>query len=158
MASDVDVSSFDTLDLMELLDYESSVEKAWKVEEYVLNDAFGNYSKASELNDYLINNPINIGTLLVLLSQASSLHGYEMAMKKLAKDPKQAEKIIVRECWEAWQNKPEQYTKKIKFATAMVDKFRPDDPEEESKHLCNPNKIVEWCGIWEREKHTQLAK
>lgn len=77
---------------------------------------------------------------------------------RATKDPKQAEKKIVKECWEAWQSKPEQYTKKIKFATAMVDKFRPDDPDEESKHLCSTAKIVQWCGIWEREKHTQLAK
>lgn len=67
-------------------------------------------------------------------------------------DQKQKEKKVVKECWEAWQSKPDQYKNKTAFATAMIDKFRPEDPKEESKHLFSVKKITEWCTRWGREK------
>lgn len=74
------------------------------------------------------------------------------AQAKNEKDPKQGEKKIVKECWEAWQIKPEQYSNKTNFATAMIDKFRPDNPADEDKHLSSVKKITEWCTLWERKK------
>lgn len=74
------------------------------------------------------------------------------AQAKVEKDPKQKEKKIVKECWEAWQVKPEQYSSSTNFATAMIDKFRPDDPADEDKHLSSVKKITEWCTLWQRTK------
>lgn len=76
----------------------------------------------------------------------------ENAKKKHANDPKQAEKKFVRECWDEWQKSPEQYKNNTKFATAMIDKFRPDNPEEESKHLSSVKVITEWCAEWATTK------
>ena len=86
------------------------------------------------------------------IKERASAAGYAKAIK----DPKRAEKKIVKECWEAWQTKPKQYKNKTAFASAMIDKFRPDDPEEESKHLSSVKKITEWCTKWEREKNSTL--
>jgi hypothetical protein len=71
---------------------------------------------------------------------------------KAANDPKQNEKNIVRECWEAWQNKPSQYKNNTKFANAMIDKFRPDNPDDESKHLSSVKVITDWCKDWKAKK------
>jgi hypothetical protein len=74
------------------------------------------------------------------------------AIAKLANDPKQQEKIIVKECWEAWQIKPDQYKNKTKFANAMIDKFKPDNPDEDSKHLSSVKVITDWCREWKASK------
>ena len=76
----------------------------------------------------------------------------EYAKMRLLNDPKQAEKLFVKESWDAWKSNPQQYTYNTTFATAMLDKLRPDDPEEEGKHLSSVKKITEWCTQWEREK------
>ena len=76
----------------------------------------------------------------------------EYAKMRLLNDPKQAEKLFVKESWDAWKSNPQQYKYNTTFATAMLDKFRPDDPEEEGKHLSSVKKITEWCTQWEREK------
>ena len=67
---------------------------------------------------------------------------------------KQKEKIMVREYWEAWQSNPDQYVSATNFATVMIDKFCPDDPKEQSKHLSSIKKITEWCTLWGRENNT----
>lgn len=74
------------------------------------------------------------------------------AKAKLANDPKQQEKITVKECWEAWQIKPDQYKNKTKFASAMIDKFKPDNPDEDSKHLSSVKVITDWCRDWKTSK------
>lgn len=71
---------------------------------------------------------------------------------KLANDPRQQEKITVKECWEAWQIKPDQYKNKTKFASAMIDKFKPDNPDEDSKHLSSVKVITDWCRDWKTSK------
>ena len=81
-----------------------------------------------------------------------SERGLNAVLEKLRLDPKQEEKKIVKDCWDAWQSKPHQYANNTKFATAMIDKFRPDDPKEESKHLSSVKKITEWCTDWKRNK------
>ena len=62
--------------------------------------------------------------------------------KKLAKDPKQKDKVLVRECWDAWKNEPDRYKGKAAFARDMRDKF----PNLESQPV-----IEGWCRTWERE-------
>lgn len=73
------------------------------------------------------------------------------ANKRHANDPKQYEKAFVKECWDAWQANPSQYKNRTKFATAMIDKFKPENPEDESKHLCSVKSITNWCSEWEKE-------
>lgn len=74
------------------------------------------------------------------------------AKKRLEKDPKQQEKTTVKQCWEAWQIKPDQYKNNTKFANAMIDKFRPNSPDEDSKHLSSVKVITDWCREWKASK------
>lgn len=92
-----------------------------------------------------------IDMLATLKASLKSISGHKGTIK-------QKEKIIVFECWEAWQIKPDQYLGDTSFASAMIDKFRPDDPKEERKHLCSVKKITEWCTLWEREKQHLAGK
>lgn len=85
-------------------------------------------------------------------NQQIKYQAIENAKKRLANDPKQAEKKFVRECWNEWQKSPEQYKNNTKFATAMIDKFRPENPEEEGKHLSSVKVITEWCADWATTK------
>lgn len=70
------------------------------------------------------------------------------AAGKHAKDPKKADKVLVRECWDDWQKQPfnpdgtKKYTGKAAFATDMRDKF----PNLKSQPV-----IERWCRAWERE-------
>ena len=71
------------------------------------------------------------------------------AYAKLAKDPKQKEKALVRECWDAWQKRPSNHKDNYKgnsaFALDMLDKF---------ESLENQAVIVRWCVKWTQEsKH-----
>ena len=61
--------------------------------------------------------------------------------KKLANDPKQEAKRLVRECWDAWQNEATRYKNQAKFARDMLDKF----PELE-----NQASIEKWCREWKK--------
>jgi len=64
------------------------------------------------------------------------------AKAKLANDPKQAAKSIVKECWGEWQRKPSSYKGKSAFAKDMMTKF---------EALDNQAVITRWCGQWEKE-------
>ena len=64
------------------------------------------------------------------------------ARAKLAADPKQADKAIVRECWGDWKNEPARYKSKAAFARDMREKF----PNLESQPV-----IEGWCRLWERK-------
>lgn len=64
------------------------------------------------------------------------------AMAKLAADPKQADKVLVRECWDEWQKQPDRYKSKAAFARDMRDKF----PNLESQPV-----IEGWCRAWGNE-------
>ncbi len=68
---------------------------------------------------------------------------------KLAKDPKQKDKVMVRDCWDAWQRRPDSYNGKAEFARDMREKF----PKLKSQAV-----IERWCRIWEREIITQPAE
>lgn len=61
---------------------------------------------------------------------------------KLARDPKQAAKATVKECWEAWQEEPDRYKSKAAFARDMLNKF---------EHLESQPVIEGWCRAWERK-------
>lgn len=73
-----------------------------------------------------------------------SEQGRRGAAGKLANDKngKQAAKQNVRECWEAWQQKPEPYKSKSAFARAMLDKYG---------ELGSQRVIERWCKEWESE-------
>lgn len=89
---------------------------------------------------------------LIDLSAQKAEREKKGVIAKLANDPKQQEKIIVKECWEAWQIKPDQYKNKTKFASAMIDKFKPDNPDDDSKHLSSVKVITDWCKDWKASK------
>ena len=74
------------------------------------------------------------------LQQARSKFAAESAMLRYKNDPKQKEKVFVRECWDAWQKKPKSYTGKADFARSMLDKC---------EHLKSQKKIEDWCRDWE---------
>lgn len=60
---------------------------------------------------------------------------------KLARDPKQAERKFVLQCWRDWKTKPDSYASKAAFARDMLEKC---------EHLVSSKKIEDWCRIWER--------
>ena len=67
---------------------------------------------------------------------------YRGAIEKLKRDPKQAAKVLVKECWNDWQKKPTNYKGKSAFAKDMMAKF---------EELDSQAVITRWCGQWERE-------
>lgn len=70
------------------------------------------------------------------------------AKAKLANDPKQKEKKLVRECWDAWKNRPDSYKGKAAFALDMLRKW---------ESLESQPVIEGWCRMWERETKTSLS-
>ena len=70
------------------------------------------------------------------------------AATMLAKSPKQKEKTLVRECWDAWQTSPKNYRSKAAFARDMREKF----PNLESQSV-----IEGWCRAWERESKPSVS-
>lgn len=71
------------------------------------------------------------------------------AKAKLAADPKQKEKALVRDCWNDWQKHPGRYKGKAAFAKDMLSKF---------ESLENANVITRWCLMWQKEHGTQQAQ
>ncbi|HEY3327463.1 MAG TPA: hypothetical protein VGK14_09865 [Novimethylophilus sp.] len=63
------------------------------------------------------------------------------ALAKIASDPKQAEKKLVKECWQEWRRDPGRYKGKAAFARDMLDKF---------EHLTSQKRIEDWCREWEK--------
>ena len=70
------------------------------------------------------------------------------AYAKLANDPKQRDKTQVRDCWDAWQKRPDSYKGKAAFARDMREKF----PNLESQPV-----IEGWCRTWERESKPSVC-
>lgn len=62
------------------------------------------------------------------------------AIAKLARDPKQKDKALVRDYWSAWQKEPGRYKSKSAFARDMLDKF---------ESLGSQRVIERWCKDWE---------
>ena len=67
----------------------------------------------------------------------------EAAEAKYANDPKQAAKVLIKNCWEAWQNNPRDYDSKEDFAKDMKAQF---------PILKSIRKITNWCREWEAAK------
>ncbi len=63
-------------------------------------------------------------------------------LAKLANDPKQKDKAMVRECWDAWQKQPNRYKDKAEFGRDMLEKF----PNLKSQQV-----LGRWCRLWEEE-------
>lgn len=78
----------------------------------------------------------------LVLDHADSTRARLKAIKMHAKDPKQADKALVRECWDDWQKQSDRYEGKAAFARDMRDKF----PNLKSQPV-----IEGWCRKWERE-------
>ena len=70
------------------------------------------------------------------------------ARTKIANDPKQKDKTVVRECWNTWQKNPDDYESKAKFARDMLEQF----PNLESQPV-----IEGWCRTWERETKPSVS-
>lgn len=64
------------------------------------------------------------------------------AATKLANSPKQQEKRLVRECWDAWQTQPAIYKGKAAFARDMLSKY---------EKLESARVIERWCLEWQTE-------
>jgi hypothetical protein len=64
------------------------------------------------------------------------------AKAKLAKDPKQADKSFVKDCWLEWQRNADRYNGKAAFARDMLSKC---------ENLISQKKIEDWCRGWEKE-------
>ena len=71
------------------------------------------------------------------------------AAAKLAIDPRQIEKAMVRECWDEWQKQLDRYQGKAEFARDMLTKF---------ENLKSQQVIANWCRTWEKENATQPAQ
>jgi hypothetical protein len=80
--------------------------------------------------------------------KSAAAHALEANDAKLKADPKQADKMIVRECWIDWQKQPlkpdgtKKYKGKAAFAKDMREKF---------ENLESQAVIERWCRAWERE-------
>lgn len=85
-----------------------------------------------------------------ILDHSATMGKY--ASIRLENDPRQQQKKFVYECWCEWQKTPERYKNKTHFANDMLDKFRSDDPNENTKSLNSPKVITDWCRGWEKQK------
>ena len=75
------------------------------------------------------------------LTKARRQLAYTGAIEKLKKDPKQKEKLFVKQCWDTWQDKPSSYPSKAEFSRDMLTKC---------EHLKSQKKIEDWCREWEK--------
>ena len=82
--------------------------------------------------------------LLKGLELSRKSQGKKGAKAKLASDPKQVAKQYVKSCWQVWQEEPERYKGKAKFAKEMR-------KLEQCKSLESQAVIEGWCREWEKE-------
>lgn len=71
----------------------------------------------------------------------------ELAQKRHAQDPKQAEKASVYASWLEWQERPSLHKGKAAFARVMLDRHQ---------HLESTKVIEDWCRAWERERRDRI--
>lgn len=104
-----------------------------------INTSIGALASAgADLAEMMIEKPIDGETMRKIRSGI----GRSGANAKLAADPKQKAKALIRECWDDWQKDPVRYKSKAAFARDMRDKF----PNLESQPV-----IEGWCRLWERK-------
>jgi hypothetical protein len=58
-----------------------------------------------------------------------------------AKDPKTAEKSLVKSCWDQWRGDRKRYRSKAAFSRDMLQKC---------EHLTSQKQIEDWCRKWEK--------
>lgn len=85
---------------------------------------------------------VGVAETLIGMTTAKSELMKSYAELRLRNDPRQSEKRFIKECWQAWQKKPDQYKSKASFARGMIDKC---------EHLTSHEKIKQWCREWEKE-------
>ena len=66
----------------------------------------------------------------------------EAAKLRWKLDPRNSEKLFVKECWLDWKTEPNKYSSKAEFARDMLNKV---------EHLTNTKVIEDWCRDWEKE-------
>jgi len=82
------------------------------------------------------------GLLAAAVNERATERASKAANKRHAIDPKQADKAMVRECWDDWQKQPDRYDGKAAFARDMLTKY---------ESLKSQPVIEGWCRAWERE-------
>ncbi|MBZ0106722.1 MAG: hypothetical protein K8H84_13990 [Sulfuricella denitrificans] len=87
---------------------------------------------------------MTIGQVVEVLKQGESVSRLMSSYAKLRieNDPKQKDKLFVRECWQKWQENPTDYKGQAAFARDMLDKC---------EHLESAKVIETWCTQWKRE-------
>lgn len=65
------------------------------------------------------------------------------AIARIERDPRQAAKQFVFNCWQEWQDAPDEYKSKADFARKML-------KDEQCKSLTSQKKIEDWCREWEK--------
>lgn len=97
------------------------------------------------IENFIKANPIDLSCLLefawIVYESFKSQEATRKVILKLAKDPKQAEKKFVNECWSVWQINPSKYKDKTAFAKDMLEKC---------EHLTSLKIITDWCRKWEK--------
>ena len=98
-------------------------------------------SLAKEMDAYGGMPPPNPNELIEIgANQQIKYQAIENAKKRLANDPKQTDKLFVKECWDKWQERSSNYRTKTAFANDMLEKC---------KHLKSQKVITDWCREWE---------
>ena len=82
------------------------------------------------------------------VNDARTIMASEGGISRTNNDPKQRDKVLVRECWDKWQERPADYKGKAEFARDMREKF----PNLKSQPV-----IEGWCRNWECEKKPPLC-
>ena len=107
-------------------------------------DYFYKNFQLSECERYVLQSDAKLG----MQSEAQRTLAIRGIKAKLAKDPKQKDKKLVRECWDDWQRNPfydgkKRYKGKAAFARDMLTKFQ---------SLESSDVIATWCRMWEKEQ------
>ena len=71
------------------------------------------------------------------------------AKTKKDNDPKQHEKQLVKERWETYQQKPDQYNGQADFARKMIEKA---SLNKDGEPILKSTAVIErWCREWKKE-------
>jgi hypothetical protein len=115
---------------------------------HAIHNQPGGISEAIEANIGLMNAK-SIRSGGDALASARKIFARLGAKGKKNKDPKQREKQLVKERWETWQQKPDQYKGQAVFARDMIEKSPIDN---EGKHILKSTNVIErWCREWKKE-------
>jgi hypothetical protein len=105
---------------------------------------------AANVSAMMIEKPLDIESMRAARSEL----GKKANQVKLVKDPKQADKAQVFECWLAWKRNPLDHFGKPKYKNNEA--FANDMLKFE--HLGSTQVIARWCRAWKKESPTLCAK